>query len=711
MRNNLLRSTVLGVVLLLGVSPVWADVGVTMDPAVWLGDCGDTLVIEVEVDEYAVDLVGANYEVHYDPSFLTFLGAEVGDLLNTGSYEYIFTYMEFTTGVITVNSAHLSTGVDGPGVIAEITFLADASTIPATTFLSFANAELRDSDNQDMPATWTGAALTIDCDDPTVGVSLDAPPSPWTCYNTTPTVDITANDDHDLDCVKYKIDTGSWVDIVCGLSGTSYTNNDWPLPGFGGLTEGSHTYSFKATDDGGHESAEQSVTFTKDTIKPAAVTDLTASPGHNRVSLAWTNPGTDVDRNYVYRNDWTDYPEYVPAGDPGYPTVSSYDFLDPGYVWTTYVDASFDNTTRGIYSYRVVVYDCAGNYSDPTAPYESDHDRATSYYLGDMADDGGSWGPNYDGLVNQYDYNPFSGCYWQTTPSSPCNEADIGPTIEPVRGRFGIPTPDDYIGFEDLMIFALNYGNVSKTGSPVVGVQLAGKGVEPGAAGFAVALSRDVEDENLVRLNLVVTGNDAFKGLSTELEYDHSDLELLSVTPAEALVTGDAPVLFMGDEIDGVVKVDLAVLGEEVVIGGDGDVATLVFRSTGSGDASVHISQVEARDVDNASLTPGFDGGDALVSDRGSPSVFALRANTPNPFSTSTMIHYDIPKAASVTVKIYNIRGQAVRTLAEGTLAAGTYAQPWDARDSKGQRVSPGIYFCELRSASFSSTHKMLITR
>jgi hypothetical protein len=690
------------------------DIAVTLTPATALLDCGDPITFEVEVDEFALDLMGANYKINYDNTKLTFVSAVVGGLLNTGSGEYIFTYQNLGGGVIIVNSAHLGTGVDGPGVIAEISFNALASTIPGTTPVTFSDAELRNSTNQVLPTDWTGADITIDCTDPTITVTLDAPTVPWTCYNTAPTVDIGATDDYDLDCVKYNIDLGAggpWTDIVCGLSGTSYTQNDWTLPGFAGLSQGSHTYYFLATDDAGNSSVVQSVTFIKDTVKPAAVTGLTSNVGHNQITLAWTNPGSDVDRIYVYRNDWTDYPEYATT-DPGYPTTGTYDWtVDAGNVGT-YVDASFSNTTRGVYAYRAVVYDCAGNWADPTAPYESDHDRSTSYYLGDIASSAGSWGPNYDGLVSPFDYNPFSGCYWQSPPAGSCNEADFGPTIEPMRGQFGIPVPDDYIGFEDLMIFAMNYGNVSKTDeAPVVAVHLSSHGLSQSATGFTVAVSGGAADEDIVRMNLVVLGNDVFKGLSAEVEYDHSTLELVSVAPAEDLVSGDAPVLFMGDEVDGAVKVDLAVLGNGIGIGGSGAVATMIFHRTGSGEATVNITQAEARDVENASLTPSFDDGPAVLADRGTPRVFALRANTPNPFSTSTVIHYDIPKTSSVTVKIYNIRGQVVRTLVAGVRAAGTYAQSWDARDSNGQMVSPGIYFCELRSADFASTHKMLITR
>ncbi|MFH1314054.1 MAG: FlgD immunoglobulin-like domain containing protein [Candidatus Eisenbacteria bacterium] len=695
------------------------SIGVTLEPADALLECGETVVFHVMVDEFALDLMGADYKLNYDNTKLTFDNAVVGDLLNTGPGDYFFACQP-GAGSIHVNSAHLSTGVDGPGEIAEITFTAIASTIPGSTSLTFSDTELRNSVNETLPGTWTGATVVIDCDDPSITVSLDAPPSPWTCYNETnvPTVDITATDDYDLNCIKYKIDTGSWENLICDLLGTSYATTDEPLPGYALLVDGTYTYYFKATDDAGNESALDSVTFTKDTVKPGPVTGFTTTVGHNKITMNWTNPATDVDRIYIYRNDWNiDYPEYAPGGDPGYPTVGSYDDVQDVGVVVTYVDASFTNTTRGIYAYRGVVYDCAGNYADPTAPYESDHDRSTSYYLGDLASMSASWLPNYDGSVDAFDFSPFSGCYWQTSPAPSCNEADFGPTIEPVRGRFGIPVPDDYIGFEDLMIFAMNYGNVAPVPPPlaatpgelVVGVSLFDDGLAEEAADYRVALREISETDATLQLALVVEGNQGFKGLSSEIAYDHEGLSLASVNATEALLSGDSQVLFMGDEIESTVKIDFAVLGGDVVIGGNGPVAVLTFVKNDGGASSVSIKSIDARDAANGNLTVGFEGGGEFKTT--APETFALKGNTPNPFSQATVIHYDVPRTASVMLTIYNIQGQAVRTLVSGVKEPGTHSTEWNGRDNQGRVVAAGIYFCELKSESFATTHKMMISR
>jgi hypothetical protein len=211
----------------------------------------------------------------------------------------------------------------------------------------------------------------------------------------------------------------------------------------------------------------------------------------------------------------------------------------------------------------------------------------------------------------------------------------------------------------------------------------------------------------MVELALVVEGNEMFKGLSTEVEYDHSGLEFTSAKPSEALLSGSR-VLFMGDEVEGVVRVDLAVLGDGIGIGGNGPVATLSFQRIGESVSSVRIASADARDVDNSLLLMELD--EEVRVEPGMPAAFALKGNSPNPFTGSTEIRFDVPHSAHVRLSIYNIHGQVVRTLVDGNVPAGRHSEAWDGLDIQRRRVSAGIYFCEMRSGSFVSTSKLVIT-
>jgi predicted extracellular nuclease len=88
------------------------------------------------------------------------------------------------------------------------------------------------------------------------------------------------------------------------------------------------------------------------------------------------------------------------------------------------------------------------------------------------------------------------------------------------------------------------------------------------------------------------------------------------------------------------------------------------------------------------------------------PVQYALGQNYPNPFNPSTLIVYDLPTTGFVTVKIYNILGQEVRTLMQETQAAGRYTVRFD-----GTSLPSGVYFYSLRAGTFSQVKKMLMIK
>ncbi len=98
------------------------------------------------------------------------------------------------------------------------------------------------------------------------------------------------------------------------------------------------------------------------------------------------------------------------------------------------------------------------------------------------------------------------------------------------------------------------------------------------------------------------------------------------------------------------------------------------------------------------------------------PKETALLANYPNPFNPETWIPYHLAKDTDVTLTIYAIDGQVVRTLALGHQPAGMYqsrsrAAYWDGRNAFGEPVASGVYFYTLTAGNFTATRKMLIRK
>ncbi|MBT3316653.1 hypothetical protein HN388_01600, partial [bacterium] len=226
--------------------------------------------------------------------------------------------------------------------------------------------------------------------------------------------------------------------------------------------------------------------ITLDGASTAAPTALAVVPGNQKIDVSWVDPvDPDLTEVEIWRGVWHDgsgvsvYPEYDDDAGSTTPTrpadraaaLSSTEWELAGTVDAGIEAFSDDNlTARGICYYELFAIDSATNYSAPVA----DSARATNYWLGDVADP-------YDGLVNTADITTLGSAFGAVDGDDYYNnEDDVGPTGD--MSRVGIPTTDNTIDFEDLMVFAMNYG--------VVGSRELGN---PGALSMAILAWNCVE--------------------------------------------------------------------------------------------------------------------------------------------------------------------------------------------------------------------------
>jgi hypothetical protein len=93
------------------------------------------------------------------------------------------------------------------------------------------------------------------------------------------------------------------------------------------------------------------------------------------------------------------------------------------------------------------------------------------------------------------------------------------------------------------------------------------------------------------------------------------------------------------------------------------------------------------------------------------PDAYTLEQNYPNPFNPETRIRYSIPEPGHVTLKIYRIDGQLVRTLLDADQSPGRYERIWDGNNEFGNKVSSGVYFYRMQSNNFSQVKKMILLK
>jgi len=88
------------------------------------------------------------------------------------------------------------------------------------------------------------------------------------------------------------------------------------------------------------------------------------------------------------------------------------------------------------------------------------------------------------------------------------------------------------------------------------------------------------------------------------------------------------------------------------------------------------------------------------------PARFELGQNYPNPFNPTTVISYQLPTIAVVTLKVYDVLGREIKTLVDERQSAGTYSATFDAAD-----LASDVYFYRLQASSFSQTKKMILVK
>ena len=94
------------------------------------------------------------------------------------------------------------------------------------------------------------------------------------------------------------------------------------------------------------------------------------------------------------------------------------------------------------------------------------------------------------------------------------------------------------------------------------------------------------------------------------------------------------------------------------------------------------------------------------------PEDYVLHQNYPNPFNPNTTISYEVPKGGNVTLKIYNMLGQEVRTLVDNVnKSTGRHYIQWDSNDNGGSPVASGTYICTLKAGDVTKTMRMVLVK
>ncbi len=491
------------------------------------------------------------------------------------------------------------------------------------------------------------------------------------------------------------------------ISGTTQGNPTQPISGAGVYTLFSVVFltandgvaditfdSFTLRDPANQPVAASvsGATIVVDCIAPAAVTNITAAPHHNKVEVTWNHDGLDVDHYEIYRGLWYDttigvsaYPEYDDLAGDVIPTREANRTATIGNLeWVlagttpggtlTFNDVWGDHTNRGVYYYEVFAVDNplpAGN----NAPAAAANDRATNYWLGDM---------DFTGAVAVYDMSVLGTAFGTSDPGAGYNAAaDVGPTDD--YSRVGIPTTDNGINFEDLMVFSMNFGVVTssnKTEAPI---------------STTADLSWVRFDEGSFGLRL----NNATGLKGIHLRAALPEGAQVSVSAGD-LLDQQSEMTFLrniGESLD----VNLAVMGVDNGFTGTGN----LFLVESSVELTLDDLVIELRGSDNSTIEATLDTESGVLT----PRVFSLNAAYPNPFNPMTKISFSLPESQLVRLNVYGIDGKLVASLVDETRGAGLHEIIWNGQNDSGQVQASGLYFYRIEAGPYSQVRKMTLMK
>jgi hypothetical protein len=442
--------------------------------------------------------------------------------------------------------------------------------------------------------------------------------------------------------------------------------------------DGTLTVTVTATDID-NNTASGGDTITADNTPPTALLGVTALPGHQQLHLAWDDiAATDANPLGVeFRaNAWGDYPAYDLA-EPAYPADHTEGTL--ALQTTEGTTGDWPVIDRDIYYVSGFAYDIVLLYS-PAGTENTG--RATNYWLGDVGGDSG-----VDGVVDVVnDITQLGNTYGlPDTDGSFDPLCDVGPTD--TGSPRGIPQPNDdhEVGFEDMMVFALNYSVVTPDTKALSGGQ-------PVLAWERIA-------ESIWALNLLANGGD-LQGLN--LRADLPDGLTCSVQKGELAAAQSSPT-FLRNVPGGGLDTGLAIFGQGAGFAGEGELVRVTFSEP---VADINVT-VAARDAENSDLPVQL----SPASQVPLPVLAVFGQNFPNPFNPRTTLAFSIPQARHVKLAVYGLDGTLIRTLVNAPREAGSYEVVWNGCDEAGRPVATGTYFARIQAGDFREIRKMVLVK
>ena len=243
---------------------------------------------------------------------------------------------------------------------------------------------------------------------------------------------------------------------------------------------------------------------------------------------------------------------------------------------------------------------------------------------------------------------------------------------------------------QDLMVYCVCIGDVSGPSS--------GPTLLAASPPATIKLGIPSHYGEYVELPLVVSGAKDVFAVQAEMLFNEHDFAFESIKTAELT----AGYMAAHNVIGG--RLLIALAGAES-FSGDGEVAIITLRKLRPRIAGV-LNKVS---LDTAKLNESDPVIIKVQDSKAEIFKLSLGPISPNPAARGTSISFNISSATDLSLSIYNVAGELVRTLYCGHACAGRNYVTWDGNDTSGSAVSKGVYFCRIDAGLASATEKIVL--
>lgn len=227
----------------------------------------------------------------------------------------------------------------------------------------------------------------------------------------------------------------------------------------------------------------------------------------------------------------------------------------------------------------------------------------------------------------------------------------------------------------------------------------------PPPAGAIVFNNVNIDENNLVNIPVSIKNGSNIQTLELIVNYDES---IITYQSFSQLMLGSGNFVSSAKISDGVASFMYATISLQ---SGNITPGKIILNLGSSIPSYFHISSSYRLNGGDVTEGPSYTHGVTNVEENLIPEKFEVAQNFPNPFNPTTTIKFGLPEASQVTVKIFNMIGQEVKTLVNEFKNAGTYSVTWNGDNESGKKITSGVYIYRVTAGNNVQTMKMILMK